>query len=67
MLVTNGDNVGIGNFSAAFESSGIDKYAYVPKTSPGVLPIGDWPTLQELIDQGKRVVAFLGMSLSSLG
>lgn len=62
LLVTNGDSVGIGNFSAAFESSGIDEYAYVPSTSPDVLPIGDWPTLQELIDQGKRVVAFLGIS-----
>lgn len=59
LLVTNGDSVGIGNFSAAFESSGIEQYAYVPSTSPGVLPIGDWPTLQELINQGKRVVAFL--------
>ena len=26
--------------------------------------LGIWPTLQELIDQGKRVVAFLGMSPS---
>lgn len=63
LLVTNGDSVGIGNFSAAFESSGIEQYAYVPSTSPGVLPIGDWPTLQELINQGKRVVAFLGTSI----
>lgn len=61
LLLTNGDYVGIGNFSAAFESSGIDSYAYVPTTSPDVLPIDEWPTLQELIDAGTRLVAFLGM------
>lgn len=60
VLVTNGDSVGIGNFSEAFRASGIDQYAYVPPTSPNVLPIGEWPTLQQLINQGKRVVAFLG-------
>ena len=60
LLITNGDSVGIGNFSEAFVGSGISKYAYVPPGSPNVLGIDEWPTLQEMINSGKRLVAFLG-------
>jgi hypothetical protein len=60
LLLTNGDYVDIGNFSASFEASGLDTLCYVPPTSPDVLPIDEWPTLQELIDNGTRVVTFLG-------
>lgn len=62
LLITNGDNVGIGNFSDAFTASGITQYAFVPQGSPNVLGIDDWPTLQELITAGTRLVAFLGNS-----
>jgi len=60
LLITNGDNLDISRFDAAFSDSGIKPYTFVPSTSPGVLPIDSWPTLQELIDAGTRVVAFLG-------
>ena len=60
LLITNGDSVGIGNFSEAFVGSGISTYAYVPPGSPNVLGIDEWPTLQEMINSGKRLVAFLG-------
>jgi hypothetical protein len=63
LLITNGDNVGIGNFSDAFTASGITQYAFVPQGSPSVLGISDWPTLQDLITAGTRLVAFLGKSL----
>jgi hypothetical protein len=61
LLVTNGDNLDISEFSSVFNSSGILPYVYTPPTSPGVLPMDQWPTLQGLIDNGTRVVAFLGM------
>jgi hypothetical protein len=60
LLITNGDNLDISRFDTAFADSGIKPYVYVPPTSPNVLPIDSWPTLQELIDAGTRVVAFLG-------
>lgn len=59
LLLTNGDYVDVGNFSASFEAAGLDTYCYVPPTSPDVLPIDEWPTLQEMIDNGTRLVTFL--------
>lgn len=58
MLLVNGDNLAIGNFSDAFSSTGLDSYAYVPTTYP--VPINSWPTLSTLISSGKRLVMFIG-------
>jgi hypothetical protein len=67
LLITNGDSLDISRFDTAFSDSGIKPYAYVPPTSPNVLPIDQWPTLQELINAGQRVVAFLGeMRISAI-
>jgi hypothetical protein len=57
LLLTNGDSVGISNFGDAFSSSGLSSYAYAPGST---LAIDQWPTIQELIDSGNRLVAFLG-------
>ncbi|KAJ5363818.1 uncharacterized protein N7496_009531 [Penicillium cataractarum] len=57
LLLTNGDSVDITEFGSTFSSSGIDSYAFVPSSNP--LPIGDWPTIGELISSGKRLVVFL--------
>jgi hypothetical protein len=57
MLLTNGDRVDVSLFGTAFSSVGIDKYAY---TLPSQFTIDEWPTLQELIDQGSRLIVFLG-------
>ncbi|KAJ9318269.1 hypothetical protein DTO271D3_1526 [Paecilomyces variotii] len=46
-------------FGAAFESAGVKEYVFVPDSSPGVLGLGDWPTLSDLIENGTRVVVFL--------
>lgn len=61
LLVTNGDNLDVSEFASAFNSSGILPYIYTPPTSPDVLPMDQWPTLQQLIDNGTRVISFLGM------
>jgi hypothetical protein len=60
LLLTNGDNVDVSMFDAVFTSSGIKKYVFVPETSPDTLGIDDWPTLQDMIDAGTRLVFFLG-------
>ncbi|MCJ1460664.1 hypothetical protein MMC28_011046 [Mycoblastus sanguinarius] len=57
LLLTNGDNVPVSMFDTAYTSSGLKSYAYTPASSP--LAIGAWPTLQELISAGTRLVAFL--------
>ena len=59
MLLVNGDNVHVGQFADAFESSGMKEYAFVPSTSPHALAIDDWPTLGEIISSGKRLVMFI--------
>ena len=57
LLLTNGDNVGVSNFGDAFSRSGLSSYAYAPGST---LAMDQWPTIQGLIDSGKRLVAFLG-------
>ena len=57
LLLTNGDRVDVSNFGTAMSSTGLDSYAYTP---PNQLSISEWPTLQELIDGGDRLVMFLG-------
>lgn len=55
--------LGNGNYSDAslykpyIERSGIQKYAYTPPLLP--MRLDDWPTLEDLILRGKRVVMFL--------
>jgi hypothetical protein len=57
VLLTNGDRVDVDLFGTAMQSTGLASYAYTP---PHKLAISDWPTLQELIDGGNRLVMFLG-------
>ncbi|MCJ1390804.1 hypothetical protein MMC18_003665 [Xylographa bjoerkii] len=64
LLLTNGDNVDVSMFDVAFSSSGIKPYAFVPASSPGVLAIDAWPTLQQLILAGTRLVMFLDYGAS---
>lgn len=57
LLLTNGDRVDVSKFGDAMSSVGLDKYAY---TLPHQLKINEWPTLQEMINDGNRLVMFLG-------
>ncbi|KAK4693076.1 hypothetical protein P7C71_g4249, partial [Lecanoromycetidae sp. Uapishka_2] len=57
LLLVNGDNLDIDIFDAAFTSSGIKPYAYIPPTTP--LAISAWPTLGEMITAATRLVIFL--------
>lgn len=57
LLIGNGDLIGVGNFTAPLESSGLARYAYIPPEFP--MAIDDWPTLGEMILRQKRVVIFM--------
>ncbi|RDB16525.1 PI-PLC X domain-containing protein 1 [Hypsizygus marmoreus] len=41
----------------AFDNAGVTPFAYIPPSRP--VRRNDWPTLGQLIDQGKRVIVFL--------
>jgi len=56
ILLTNGDRVDVNLFGSAMQSTGLASYAYSPDQK---LEESDWPTLQELIDDGTRLVMFL--------
>jgi hypothetical protein len=58
LLLTN-EKANISNFDSAFVASGLKGYAFVPTSNP--LPMDAWPTVQALINSGKRLVTFLGM------
>ena len=64
LLLTNGDSLDVSVFDTAYTTSGLKSYAFIPASSPGVLPIDSWPTLRELIAANTRLVAFLGGLLS---
>jgi len=56
LLLTHGDNADVSMFGSAMSSSGLSAYAYTP---PSQLTMDEWPTLQELITAGTRLVMFL--------
>lgn len=57
LLLTNGDGVDISDFGTVMSDSGLSSYAYAPGST---LSMDEWPTLQELIDAGTRLVMFIG-------
>jgi hypothetical protein len=57
LVLTNGDAIPVSQFGSVFASLGLDKYAYAPGAN---LALDQWPTLQSMIDAGKRLVVFMG-------
>jgi len=57
LLIGNSDYVGVGNYTAPLEASGLDQYAYIPPQVP--MNISSWPTLSSMILTQKRVVIFM--------
>ena len=57
LLIGNADFIGVGNYTAPLEASGLSRYAYVPSQIP--MTISSWPTLSNMILMGKRVVIFM--------
>lgn len=59
LLLTNGDAIPVSDFASVFSAVGLEEYAYVPT---GTLTLSEWPTLQSMIDSGKRLVVWMGKS-----
>jgi hypothetical protein len=57
ILLTNGDRKPVEGFGDAMRDSGLATHAYAP---PHKLAISEWPTIQKLIDDGDRLIMFLG-------
>ncbi|KAI9727037.1 MAG: hypothetical protein M1834_008563 [Cirrosporium novae-zelandiae] len=63
LLLTNSDAIDISEYATIFEDVGLDSYAFTPSTSPKTLSMSSWPTLQTLIDDGTRLIVFMGSYL----
>lgn len=57
LLVVNSDDIVLEEFEPHFEEAGARDIVFEPG---GNLALGDWPTLGELIDSGKRLIVFMG-------
>jgi hypothetical protein len=58
LVVNSDDNILIEEFVPAFEDAGAVDMVFHPG---GNLALDEWPTLGELIDEGKRFIVFMGM------
>ena len=59
ILIVNGDSVDVENFVAPLQNSGIADLAFIPPTTNTSLMYNQWPTLGDLIENGKRVVLYM--------
>ena len=57
ILIGNSDFIGVGNYTAPLEASGLAQYAYIPPQVP--MNISSWPTLGSMLLRRKRVVIFM--------
>ena len=58
LLLTNGDNLDVSEFGAAFQASGLVPSIYIPPSTAPLNPSA-WATLQEMITANTRLVIFL--------
>lgn len=59
LLLTNGDAIPVARFADVFEAVGLVQYVFTPPGGGG-LALEQWPTLQEMIDAGTRLVVWMG-------
>lgn len=59
LLLTNGDAIPVADFADVFDSAGLSKYVFTPNGT-STLSLDAWPTLQEMIDAGTRLVVWMG-------
>lgn len=57
LLITNQDGQTGAAFDAVFRAAGIQGYGFVPGRD---LTLDQWPTLGQMIDNGQRLVVFMG-------
>lgn len=54
---TNGDAIPVSKFADVFSAVGLEQYAFTPS---GTLSLDQWPTLQTMINDGTRLVIWMG-------
>lgn len=57
ILIVNSNDLPPTSFASVYKSVGLDALSYAPSSAS--LASTAWPTLGEMIDQGKRVVTFM--------
>lgn len=57
LILTNIDRLPVSQFDDVFESTGLKDLVFHPS---GTLAKNEWPSLQNLIDDGTRLVVFMG-------
>ena len=57
ILLVNSDFIGVNNYTSPIMAAGLGPYLYQPPKIP--MHSQDWPTFQEMILSGKRVVIFM--------
>ena len=60
LLLTNNDRLNMSAYDLAYKAAGMQNYTYYPhnSVSPWIAP-SSWPTLQELINNGTRLISFM--------
>jgi hypothetical protein len=60
LLLTNRDAIAIEKFDNAFSSTGLKPFVFRPEKK---LALNEWPTLQELLDNGTRLLVFMDFNM----
>ncbi|GAA5866495.1 hypothetical protein JCM3774_004702 [Rhodotorula dairenensis] len=60
LLLVNSDGIAPAVWAQSYSDSGLSKYVYTPANVP--IGYSEWPTLQEMINAGTRVVSFLAQN-----
>lgn len=59
LLLTNGDAIPVADYADIFDTAGLSQYVFTPNGT-STLALDAWPTLQEMIDAGTRLVVWMG-------
>ncbi|KAI9849224.1 MAG: hypothetical protein M1838_000212 [Thelocarpon superellum] len=59
LLLVNSNDLGANQFGKSFTDAGLQNYTFQPASNPNALAFRDWPTLQQMIDAGTRLVVFM--------
>lgn len=62
LIIANNDNQSPSDFAKAFSAAGLDKLAYRPGSDQ--VSKSDWPTLNDMISKGQRLVVFMDYKAS---
>jgi len=65
ILIVNINNLAASAFGQVFQSVGLSDLAYTPSANPQ--PASQWPSLGEMIDNGKRLVVFMDNGANDTG